>query len=109
MRAGIFWLWEVDKGYKIGTLARDGLRLSNKNLLRLTDDFRLILNTLLPDVPLLYPLKASENRRFSDVFMGYKKGTPGSNGLILFSEILFSHLWKTNQVLGHLLPIPRYL
>ena len=109
MRAGIFWLWEVDKGYKIGTLARDGLRLSNKNLLRLTDDFRLILNTLLPDVPLLYPLKASENLRFSDVFMEYKKGTPGSNGLILFSEILFSHLWKTNQVLGHLLPIPRYL
>ena len=94
MRAGIFWLWEVDRGYKIGTLARDGLRLLNKNLLRLTDDFRLILNTLLPDAPLLYPLKASKNRRFSDVFRGYKKGIPGSNGLILFSEILFSTCGK---------------
>ena len=30
----------------------------------------------------LYPLEASENRMFSDVFRGYKKGTSSSNGLI---------------------------
>ena len=42
-----------------------------------------ILNPLLPDVLFLYPLKTSENLWFSDVFRGYKNGTPGSNGLIL--------------------------
>ena len=34
----------------------------------------------MPSVPFLYPLKTSENRRFS-VFRGHKKGTLGSNGL----------------------------
>ena len=32
---------------------------------------------------LLYPLKTSAYQRFSDVFMGYKKGREGSNGLKL--------------------------
>ena len=48
------------------------------------------LNSLLPGVPFLYPLKTSENRGFSDVFRRYKKGTPGSNGLI--SSISFPHI-----------------
>ena len=39
------------------------------------------LNTLLPSVPFLYPLKTSENPKFSDTFRGYKKGTPGRNRL----------------------------
>ena len=40
----------------------------------------LSLNPLLPSVPFLYLLKTSEKLWFSDVFRGYKKGTPGSNG-----------------------------
>ena len=44
--------------------------------------FNLIyLNPLVPRVPFLYPLKTSENHRFSDVFRGYKIGTRGTNGL----------------------------
>ena len=39
------------------------------------------LNPLLPGVPLLYPLKTSENLWFSYVFGGYQKGTLDSNGL----------------------------
>ena len=33
----------------------------------------------------LYPLKTSENQRFSDVFMGYRKRPVGRNGLKGFS------------------------
>ena len=40
-----------------------------------------VLNTLLPGVPFLYPLKTSENCRFSDVFKEYKKVTSSSNAL----------------------------
>ena len=32
-------------------------------------------------VHFLYPLKTSESLRFSDVFSGYKLGTPASNTL----------------------------
>ena len=57
-----------------------------------------VFNPLLPDIPFLCPLKTLENRRFSDVFIGYKKGALGSNGLRnikvehwldLFSKIFF--------------------
>ena len=41
------------------------------------------VNMLLPSVPFLYPLKTSGNLRFSDVFRGYKKGTLGTNGLMI--------------------------
>ena len=51
----------------------------NMNNFRLED-----LNPLLAGVPLIYPLKTSENLRFS-VLRGYKKGTPSSNGLQLNS------------------------
>ena len=34
-----------------------------------------------PNVALLYPLKTSENPRFSDVFSGYRSGTLVENGL----------------------------
>ena len=39
------------------------------------------INPLSTDVPLLYPQKTSENRRFSDVFRGYRSGTLVANGL----------------------------
>ena len=32
--------------------------------------------------PFLYPLKTSENERFSDVFRGYRNGTLHKNGLL---------------------------
>ena len=35
------------------------------------------------NVPLLYPLKTSENRRFCDVFRGYRSATLAENGLIM--------------------------
>ena len=34
-----------------------------------------MLNPFSTKVPLLYPLKTSENRRFSDVFRGYRSGS----------------------------------
>ena len=40
------------------------------------------INPLHPGVAFLYPLKTSENLRFSDVFRGYRKATPDCNGLI---------------------------
>ena len=39
-------------------------------------------NPFLTNVPLLYPLKISENRRFSDVLRGYRSGTLVANELI---------------------------
>ena len=49
-------------------------------------------NPLPGGVPFLYPLKTLENRRFSDVFRGYKKGIPGSYGLATRSrECAFMH------------------
>ena len=52
----------------------------------------------LTNVPLLYPLKTSENRRFSDVFKGYRSGTLVVNGLIQksFMKIYFV-LWMVSQ------------
>ena len=40
------------------------------------------INPFLANVPILYPLKAPENQRFSGVFRGYKIGTLARNGLI---------------------------
>ena len=39
------------------------------------------INPFSTKVPLLYPLKTSENRRFLDVFRGYRSGTLVENGL----------------------------
>ena len=41
-------------------------------------------NPFLSNIPFIYPLKTSENKRFSDVFRGYKKGTLETNGLMFF-------------------------
>ena len=40
-------------------------------------------NPFSTNVPLLYPLKTSENRRFCDVFRGYRSATLAENGLIM--------------------------
>ena len=40
------------------------------------------LNPYSPNVTFLYPLKTSENQRFSDVFRGYRNVTLGEYGLI---------------------------
>ena len=37
------------------------------------------VNALLPVVTFLYCLKTSENFKFTDVYRGYKKETPGTN------------------------------
>ena len=39
-------------------------------------------NPFSKNVPLLYPLKTSENEKFSDVFRGGRSGTLVENGLI---------------------------
>ena len=44
-------------------------------------DTPLSLSPLQPDVAFLYHLKTSETFRFSDIFRGYRKATPGCNGL----------------------------
>ena len=44
------------------------------------------LNLYSPNVTFLYPLKTSENGRFSDVFRGYGNVTLGEYGLTQFSR-----------------------
>ena len=41
------------------------------------------INPFPANVPLLYPLKTSENRRFSDVSRGYRSATLVKNGFII--------------------------
>ena len=45
------------------------------------------INPSLANVPILYPLKTSENLWFSGVFRGYKIGTLARNGLMPFEQI----------------------
>ena len=47
----------------------------------LSTDLAQLLNPLQPFVAFLYPLRTSETFRFSNVFGGYRKATPGCNGL----------------------------
>ena len=44
------------------------------------------LNPFSTNLPLLYSLKTSKNRRFSDVFRGYRSGTLVENGLNSYPE-----------------------
>ena len=66
------------------------------------------MNPFLTNVPLLYPLKTSENLRFSDDFRGYRGGTLVENGLkteckffeklVLFSDIpYYTHMYVMND------------
>ena len=52
------------------------------------DEFNFFPLTHYRPVLLFYPLKMSENLRFSDVFRGYRKATPCCNGLKPQLEIL---------------------
>ena len=46
-----------------------------------------IVNPFSTNIPLLYPLKTSENVQFSDVLRGYRSGTLVENGLMgIFRE-----------------------
>ena len=63
------------------------------------------INPFSTNVPLLYPLKTSENRRLFDVFRGYRSETLVENGLRWFlkyfdyiSDSVFVGL-KTNRKL----------
>ena len=49
-----------------------------------------VFNPFSTNVPLLYPLKTSENRRFFDVFWGYRNGSLVENGLM--SKMLANNL-----------------
>ena len=52
-------------------------------------------------IPFLYPLKTSENLKFSDVFRGYRNGTLAWIGLIHFvSLISFYNTWKHQKARG---------
>ena len=44
-----------------------------------------VVNPFSTNVPLLYPLKTSENRKFS-VFRGYRSGTLVENGLTMIGD-----------------------
>ena len=49
-----------------------------------------ILSPFNATVPFLYPLKVTENHRFSDIFMGYENGKLALIGLNEFQAILTS-------------------
>ena len=51
--------------------------------------FTVNFNLFQVNVPFLYPLKTSENQRFSDAFRGYKKGALTWNRLIRFSFLSY--------------------
>ena len=51
-----------------------------------------LVKTFSTNVPLLFPLKTSENLRFSDVFRGYKSGTLVEYGLIRKKVIIAVNL-----------------
>ena len=58
------------------------------------------INPFWPNVPFLYPVKISENQRFSNIFRGYRNGTVGQNGLITMSKrliMLFQGLFKSSS------------
>ena len=59
------------------------------------------VNPFSSNVPLLYPQKTSENRRFSNVLRGYRSGTLVENGLI---RVMFSNIRpkRYDQVLTYI-------
>ena len=42
-----------------------------------------VFNPFIPNTPFIYPLKTSENRKFSHAFRWYRKDILGTKGLIL--------------------------
>ena len=64
--------------------------------------FLKLINLFSTNVPLLYPLKSSENQTFSDVFRGYRSGLilieNGLRGLAVAQEM---KRLKWKGLLGH--------
>ena len=59
-----------------------------------------VFNPFSTNVPLLYPLKTSENRRFFDVFWGYRNGSLVENGLMskmLANNLVFETFFDENK------------
>ena len=50
---------------------------------QLNDIFNDVFNPFSTSVPILYPLKTSENQRFSDVFREYRSGALVENELMI--------------------------
>ena len=61
------------------------------------EEFDLMFNPFLVNVPILYPLKTPENLWFSGVFRGYKMGTLERNGLTHLSVNAYQNNHKFNQ------------
>ena len=64
----------------------------------------MFINPFSTIVPFLYSLRASENRRFSDVFSGCRSGTLVENGLIYFAfkaGKIIGMLWDVDPI-GHI-------
>ena len=53
---------------------------------------RKLLNPVVPNAPFFYPWKYQKAIRFSDVFMGWRKGALGTNGLsMIYLQIYFEY------------------
>ena len=57
----------------------------------------IMVNPFSTNVPLLYPLKTSENFRFSDVFRGYRSGTLVEMGLLQIKQCVTQLLMVSSQ------------
>ena len=54
------------------------------------------INPFQASISFLYPLKTSENHRFSDIFRGHRNGTLTWNGLILYAVSWAVSFWGKN-------------
>ena len=70
-----------------GSLLLRLLQLVSFELLKLKYDKKCFSNnTFHANVPFLYPLKTSENRRLPDICRGYRNVTLGLNGLMMHQK-----------------------
>ena len=67
--------------------------MNNISIIQKLRDYLSIFHSLNPGVAFLYPLKTSENLKFSDVFRGHRKLTPGCNGLKP-ARIFVPQMWE---------------
>ena len=74
----------VNENHRLSAVNSVGI--VNQNFCKLLHT-KMLINPFSTNVPLLYPLQTSENRRSSDVFKGYSSGTLVENGLIYFTRL----------------------
>ena len=89
--------WKINPTIYGKTLGIADVRVILENLIFFEKNYRWHIfsngfNPFSTNVPLLYPLKTSENIRFSDVFRGYRSGTLVENGLNSICPF-DHHLW----------------